>query len=154
LNFAFISSGESHTCGITRSGSLYCWGWNLDDQLGNGIQFTPTSTPTAAASSFSFTSIGAASAHTCAIDVSSVMYCWGRNSDGQIGLGTITSELFATPQRVAGGVAFDRLSVGRSHTCAATAAGVWYCWGDNQSGALGVGSITDSGTPLKVLGQP
>jgi alpha-tubulin suppressor-like RCC1 family protein len=154
LTFATITAGESHTCGVTRNGQLYCWGWNFDDQLGNGIPSTPSSTPTAVASSLSFTTIGAASSHTCAIDVSSVMYCWGRNSDGQIGLGTATSELFATPQRVGGGIAFDRLSTGRSHTCAGTAAGVWYCWGDNESGALGVGNTTDSGTPLKVLGQP
>lgn len=154
LTFASISAGESHTCGVTRNGQLYCWGWNFDDQLGNGIPTTPSSTPTAVASNLSFTTIGAASSHSCAIDVSSVTYCWGRNSDGQIGIASITSELFATPQRVIGGIAFDRLSVGRSHTCAATAAGVWYCWGDNESGALGVGNTTDSGTPLKVLGQP
>jgi alpha-tubulin suppressor-like RCC1 family protein len=82
------------------------------------------------------------------------MYCWGRNSAGQIGLGTIATELFATPQRAGGGIAFERLSAARSHTCAATPAGVWYCWGDNESGALGVGNTNASGTPLKVLGQP
>lgn len=154
LTFASISAGESHTCAVARNGHLYCWGWNFDNQLGNGIPTALSSTPTAVASSLSFTITGAARAHTCAIDASSVTYCWGRNSAGQIGLGTITAELFATPQRVVGGIAFDRLSVGRSYTCAATAAGVWYCWGDNESGVLGIGNTTDSGTPLKVLGQP
>jgi alpha-tubulin suppressor-like RCC1 family protein len=154
LTFASVSAGESHTCGITQSGSLYCWGWNFESQLGNGNPYTPSAVPVAVASSLTFKAIGAGSSHTCAIDTNGTGYCWGQNLDGQVGLGTVTGELFATPQAVVGGLAFDKLSVGRSHTCAATAAGVWYCWGANESGFLGVGTTTDSGTPLKVLGQP
>jgi alpha-tubulin suppressor-like RCC1 family protein len=138
---------------VTRSGSLYCWGWNFDNQLGNGNPYTPSAIPAAVASTLSFAGIGAGTSHTCAIDVSGAPYCWGQNLGGQVGLGTVTSELFATPQRVVGGLVFGKLTVGRSHSCAATMDGTWYCWGHNESGLLGVGTTTDSGTPVKVLGQ-
>ena len=138
---------------MARSGQLYCWGWNFDNQLGNGIQSIPSYAPVAVASSLGFTAAGAGVSHTCAIDVSSTTWCWGRNSDGQLGLGTITSEMFATPQRVVAGLAFEKITAGRSYNCGGTTAGVWYCWGDNENAALGVGNTTDSGTPLKVLGQ-
>jgi alpha-tubulin suppressor-like RCC1 family protein len=153
LAFSSVSAGDAHTCGVTRSGSLYCWGWNFDNQLGNGTSYTPSAVPVAVASSLSFIAVGGGTSHTCALDASGAAYCWGQNLSGQIGLGTATPELFATPQRVAGGLAFGKLSVGRSHTCAVTVDGLWYCWGNNESGVLGVGTITNSGTPAKVLGQ-
>jgi alpha-tubulin suppressor-like RCC1 family protein len=109
--------------------------------------------PTAVAGNLNFIDIGAGTSHSCAIDATNAAYCWGQNLNAQIGIGSSTSDLFATPQRVSGGLAFQKLSAGRSHTCAATTAGVWYCWGHNESGVLGVGNTTDSGTPLKILGQ-
>lgn len=153
LAFASIAAGESHTCGITRSGSLYCWGWNLDNQLGSGTPGTPSAVPVPVASDLHFLGMGAGSSHSCAIDESGVAWCWGENLGGQLGTGSSSSDLFATPQRVVGSLSFQKLSAGRSHTCAQTVEGVWYCWGHNESGVLGIGTTTDSGTPLKVLGQ-
>ena len=153
LTFASISAGESHTCAVTRNGQLYCWGWNFDSQLGDGIQSTPSSVPVAVASALGFSTVAAGAPYTCAIEVGGAAYCWGDNSVGQIGLGTITSERFATPQRVVGGLSFQQMSAGWSHVCAGTAAGVWYCWGENQGGVLGIGSIVNAGSPTRVLGQ-
>jgi alpha-tubulin suppressor-like RCC1 family protein/uncharacterized protein YjdB len=153
LTFASIAAGEAHTCGMTRDGSLYCWGWNFYNQLGSGTQTTPSAVPVRAASDLHFLGIGAGSAHSCAIDASGIAWCWGDNLGGQLGIGSSGSDLFATPQRVVGSLAFQKLSVGRSHTCAQTVEGAWYCWGDNESGVLGSGSTSNSGTPLKVLGQ-
>jgi alpha-tubulin suppressor-like RCC1 family protein len=153
LVFASIAAGESHTCGVTRARSMYCWGWNLDDQLGNGVSSTPSWVPVAVASSLSFSTAAAGSAHSCAIDTAGSVYCWGQNLKGQIGIGSITGDLFATPQRVDTNLAFRRLSAGRAYTCAATVDDVWYCWGDNESGLLGDGALMPSGAPLKILGQ-
>src|SRR6266550_1619595 len=34
--FTSVSAGNDHTCGVTGSGAAYCWGYNLDGELGNG----------------------------------------------------------------------------------------------------------------------
>ena len=151
LKFASVTAGQSHTCGVTRSGSAYCWGVNAE--LGAGVQFGSSWSPVAVAPNLNFSLIAAGAEHTCGIDINGVAYCWGRNSHGQVGVGTVSDEIFLTPQRVSGGFTFDRLTAGGQHTCARATAGVWYCWGRNENGMLGVGNITDSGTPLKVLGQ-
>ena len=91
--------------------------------------------------------------HTCALDAAGAAWCWGQNFNDQSGVGFASSQPIATPQRVVGGLTFDRLSVGFAHSCARTIPGVWYCWGSNEGSALGVGTATNSGTPLKVLGQ-
>jgi alpha-tubulin suppressor-like RCC1 family protein len=153
LIFASLSAGESHTCGITRGGSLYCWGWNLENQLGDGILSTPSAVPSGVAGITDVIGVGAGTSHSCAIDAAGAAYCWGQNLHGETGNGSMTSDLFATPQRVGGSVAFQRLSAGRSHTCAEAVDGTWVCWGRNESGVLGTGNTTDSASPLKILGQ-
>ena len=153
LTFASITAGGAHTCGLTGSGSVYCWGSNGNGQLGSGVLSAPSAVPVQVASNLNFIAVFAGLSHTCAIDSGGAAYCWGWNRNGQVGVGVVSDAGFATPQRVVGGFTFDRLSVAGSHSCARTTTGVWYCWGDNESGALGVGTTTDSGTPLKVLGQ-
>ncbi len=150
LTFASLSAGESHTCGLTSAGALYCWGWNFEGELGNGNGPTPSAVPSAVVGGHTFLVVRAGGNHTCAIDAAHAAYCWGSNANGQLGIGSISSTNFMTPQPVVGGLAFEKLSVGASVSCAATVAGVWYCWGNNSNGALGVGSKTaDSATPLK-----
>lgn len=152
LAFASISAGESHSCGVTTDAALYCWGWNFDGQLGNGATQTASWAPVRVASNLTFTAVAAGGSHTCAIAVGGAAYCWGRNDNAQLGIGPSTQESIATPQRVGTDLIFDKLSAGRGHTCG-RGADTWYCWGDNESGVLGFGSTTDSGSPVKVLGQ-
>jgi alpha-tubulin suppressor-like RCC1 family protein len=155
LTFASISAGESHTCGIATDGALYCWRWNLEGELGDGNAPALSATPNKIASGQSFLTVSAGAMHTCAIDTTHALYCWGLNASGQPGLGASGPTIAATPQRVVGGLAFAKISLGGAHSCAATTDGVWYCWGQNDSGQLGVGTRGEaSPLPLKVLGQP
>jgi alpha-tubulin suppressor-like RCC1 family protein len=152
LSYTSITAGGAHTCGLTRSGFLYCWGSDFYDQLGTGTDRVASDVPVPVTGGLSFSAVAAGSFHTCAIDTGGAAHCWGWNLYGQTGAGNVADEVIATPQRVVGGLTFDRLTAGGSHNCARTTAGTWYCWG-NESGLLGVGTNTNSGTPLKVLGQ-
>jgi alpha-tubulin suppressor-like RCC1 family protein len=82
-----IEGGRSHTCGIRRDGSLWCWGQNDDGQLGLGESgFADRSSPERLALG-DWIHVSAGEAHTCAIRSSGTLYCWGRNELGQLGVG-------------------------------------------------------------------
>jgi alpha-tubulin suppressor-like RCC1 family protein len=53
---------------------------------------------------------------------------------------------------VLGGLQFQSISPGSFHTCAVTAAGEAYCWGENEDGQLGVNSTTNASEPTLVSG--
>ena len=155
ITFASISAGESHTCGLTPDGALYCWGWNLEGELGDGSGRTLSATPNRIAADHVFIAVSAGGFHTCAIDAAHNLYCWGLNASGQLGIGALGLTTAATPLLVVGSLSFAKVSLGTAHSCAATTGGVWYCWGQNESGQLGGGNKGEaSAAPLKVLGQP
>jgi alpha-tubulin suppressor-like RCC1 family protein len=49
LTFATVSAGGSHSCGVTTSNAVYCWGYNGNGTLGDGTT-TNRLVPTAVAS--------------------------------------------------------------------------------------------------------
>jgi len=141
LVFSSVSVGYSHTCGITTAGVAYCWGDNFRGQLGDGST-APKGTPVAVAGGLTFASLSAGWYHTCGLTTAGAAYCWGGNSYGGLGDGSTSSS--TTPLAVAGGHTFVEVSAGWSgwggeHTCALTAAGAAYCWGDGRLGQLGNG---------------
>lgn len=106
LSFASVSAGDEHSCGVTTMGAGYCWGFNLDGQLGNGMTaYTPVRVPTLVAGGLTFASVSAGrgsvrGAHTCGITPGGLAYCWGSNVVGQLGDGSMVSS--AVPVRVGG----------------------------------------------------
>lgn len=89
--------------------------------------------------------------HTCAVTTDGAAKCWGNNTEGQLGDGTTTSR--STPVTVSGlasGVSL--IAAGYRHSCAATASGAAYCWGDNSVGGLGDNTTTDRRSPVQVSG--
>ncbi len=95
--------------------------------------------------------VAAGSDHTCALtDAGSVM-CWGRNESGQLGDGT--TAISGTPVAVEGlssGVA--AVAAGADFTCALTSAGGVLCWGGNEYGQLGDGTMSNRSTPVAETG--
>jgi alpha-tubulin suppressor-like RCC1 family protein len=100
LRFASLSAGASYTCGLTRAGDAWCWGYNAYGQLGNGTTATETSLPSAVQGGLRFTSLTAGAYHTCGMAVDGKGYCWGNNAAGQLGDGTRVARL--RPVKVTG----------------------------------------------------
>lgn len=85
--------------------------------------------------------IDAGGYHTCALDEESDAYCWGNNTEGQLGTG-VTSGKRDEPQavRMLFDTKFQQISVGRNHTAAIDMAGNIWVWGANFDGQLGDGT--------------
>ncbi len=139
-----VEAGQSHTCGLREGFDAYCWGLNNSIEAGNGAPLgiagaTLVSTPTPVDTTSSFTELRTDTFHSAAIDRDGALFVWGRNTEGQLGLGD--QELRETPVLVGSG--YLGVGVGRFTTCAISEDGSLACAGKNTAGELGVGDTED-----------
>ncbi|AXV10096.1 BNR repeat domain protein (plasmid) [Euzebya pacifica] len=114
--FTDITAGYFHTCAIDTAGAMWCWGDGLRGQRGDGTTTRPQGTPVAVLGNITASRIAAGSNHTCAIDTTAAAWCWGWNSQGQLGDGMTQDQ--TSPVAVVGGHVFSDVSGGSSHTIA------------------------------------
>jgi alpha-tubulin suppressor-like RCC1 family protein len=150
---AALSAGGSHTCALTTAGAVFCWGSNINGQLGTG---DTVSRPEPAAVTFPagagpIAQVSGGINHTCAVTTAGVGYCWGNNTNSRLGDGTTTQRLVPTPITVPAGMgAVAQINGGSAHSCAVTVAGVGYCWGVNTNSRLGDGSTVTRSVPTPI----
>jgi len=135
-DWATLDLGQDSACAIDAAAGLFCWGDNAAFQL--GVAGAPPSVlaPLAVGSASSWADVSVDAFGGCAREREGSLWCWGRNAEGQLGLGDIVAR--ATPSRVSG-PAWSSVSVGRFHTCATTSQRAVACTGANTVGELGVG---------------
>jgi alpha-tubulin suppressor-like RCC1 family protein len=167
ISFTAIALGGKHACAIgvnaSAAKSIWCWGAAGIGQLGYG---TYTGTPFETSPrqvqlshitnlGFNIQNIDAGKFHTCAIFQAEGTYCWGDNSDGQLGAILAGPPQSDIPVAVAvpAGVSFRQTASGNQHTCAVSTSDDAYCWGYNGFGRLGDNTTTNRLTPVKVV-QP
>ena len=103
-----------------------------------------------------FASVHPGGRHTCALDTDGRAYCWGDNTSGQLGDGTIAGSSEPPrlrPQAVSGNYRFAALQSGAFHTCGLVSDGTAYCWGSNGNSRLGTEISGSSPVPTPVTGD-
>lgn len=142
-NYTTVRAGDLFTCGLHSGGNLYCWGSNEGGQLGYDSMADYYTKPRYAVKGpdggtlTGIVSLAAGDAHCCGVTASGEMYCWGENSQGQIGDGT-WEDVKRHAVQVVGGLAFSTsIAPANAHTCAVTQSGDLYSWGFNSSGQFG-----------------
>jgi alpha-tubulin suppressor-like RCC1 family protein len=168
-----LAVGTLHACGIQTDGSLWCWGSNRFGQLGLHPG-TPSNLPERCESSQEYAACGtslvrmgsasdwtkvtAGGGHTCALNAAGTLFCWGRNHAGQLGSGVTgpqsceVSYPLCNPEPVTVGGGFADVWAGTSHTCARKATGQLLCWGRNDVGQVGDGTVTNRLAPVELDG--
>jgi len=143
-NIATISTGGNDTCAALVDGTAYCWG----DAPGPGTRPLPLK---------GVVSIQAGEGDICALLIDGTVDCWGDNSSGQVGNGAGADALYpvSTPTPVQGLNHVVAVSAGTAGECAVLADRTAACWGANNHGQLGNGTVTSgppygSSTPVAV----
>jgi len=139
MSAATISAGQGHSCAVTTTGAVKCWGANDYGQLGNGtttnssvpVTVSGLATGAVAVSATDRPFIGGGpdtkyGQHSCAVTTTGAAKCWGANFNGELGNGTTTDSSVPVPVTgLASGVA--AVSAGGQHSCAVTTAGAAKC---------------------------
>ena len=157
---ASIGAGANHTCAAKLDGTAWCWGLNTYGALGDGTT-TQRLVPVQVSGLSSVTSLAGGGGHTCAIRSDTSVWCWGMNSSGQVGNGPPTDPLvingslpniLTTPVAASGLSGALALTAGGSSSCAQLSGGTAACWGHNNMGQLGDGTIVNRLSPVAVSG--
>jgi alpha-tubulin suppressor-like RCC1 family protein/uncharacterized protein YjdB len=127
--FKSISSFRFMSCGVTTQNEIECWGKR--DNLGEDPL-----TPLKKSGGVMFKSVVVGANHYCGLDVSGIAYCWGSNSEGQLGNSSTVASM-TEPVRVnlsvAGISGFVSLGAGEAHSCGISLSGRPYCWGRGEA---------------------
>ena len=172
-----VAAAQKHICVLLDNGKIACFGYNSEGQLGTGdltnrgllasqvgdstaLVLLPTGTKAV--------SLALADAHTCALLDNGKAYCWGRNLEGQLGIGSATSVTTAAlmgnslqPVLLPTGSTVLKMIASFRKTCALILrAGQkqMVCWGLNQNvnmggGNLGIGNVNAVGTNTASMGD-
>ncbi|MGL4948682.1 MAG: leucine-rich repeat protein [Mycoplasma sp.] len=173
----YITLGNDHSAAIV-DGVMYTWGGNEEGQLGIGSAPSQSKPVKVADNSgtidgkewvfknSNITQITLGDFHSSAVDKNGVMYTWGYNYYGQLGIGTSGSSAYKSkPVKVADNSGtidgkewtftnsnITQIALGKEHS-SAVANGVIYTWGGNEEGQLGIGTSGSSAhksKPVKV----
>jgi alpha-tubulin suppressor-like RCC1 family protein len=170
--FRVVQAGLLHSCALSLSQQVWCWGANGEGQIGVDSTIVPGTSvaPNAGFVEGSIAAVTTTGLHTCALTTSGIARCWGWGSSGQLGNNADTAS--GVPVTVSGGFTFriepatvptppdpdfyipgqSFISAGFAHTCGILTTNAARCWGDNEDGQLGTGNTTNADVPTAVLG--
>ncbi len=116
-----VSAGGLHSCLVTLTRTVKCWGDNSVEQ---------SSVPSGLTGVLE---VGTGLFHSCALRANGAITCWGES----------TLNKLAVPTQFA---PFVDLAVGDDHACARSADGSTHCWGDTGSNRTSVPTAIDART--------
>jgi alpha-tubulin suppressor-like RCC1 family protein len=145
-----IATRFDHACALARDGSLWCWGANTEGQLGQDDEYgsstdRPVPTPVTGPRDFAF--VDAGQGHSCAVRTGGTLWCWGRNSEAELGQGPNAPIQMRRPMQVGTASGWQAVQAGQNFTCGLRA-GDTLCWGSVQDAAI------PGGTPGGVVDTP
>src|SRR5579872_3044814 len=148
---AHVIGGDEFTCALISDGTMQCWGLGEKGQRGDGTFNQMSTVPVAVSGITTAVAAGAGYDHACALLADGTTQCWGNNDYGQLGNPSVSGNS-AVPVPVGGLSPPSALPVRPLHTCAVLSNGTAQCWGRNDSGQVGDGTMNTATSPVAVAG--
>src|SRR5262249_60834665 len=140
---------------LTSTGQVLAWGFNGDGELGNGTTTdSATPVPVSLPAGTTVKAIRAGCEHSLALTSTGEVLAWGANRDGELGNGSTTPSDVPIPVPLTVGTTVKAISTGQTHSLALTSTGQVLAWGDNESGQLGIGTVTRGRTTRSPARRP
>lgn len=144
-----LTAGYGHNCGLTLgSGVVRCWGANYYKQAEPTDMAEMVLKASIVQNVSGGVEVSAGSRNSCVVLSSGLVWCWGDNSKGQIGVG-FTSD-WELPSQVVNLTGAVSVQTGESFVCSLLQNKNMWCWGENKQGQLGNGTKDTSYVPVKV----
>ena len=138
---ALVEGATRHSCALTATGGVKCWGNNSSGQLGNGTTIASLTPIAVSGLASGIASLAAGDTSSCATTTGGGAQCWGAVNSAK------------TPQDINGFTSgVQEIGIGNGTTCVLTGSSAMQCWGSNGSGQLGDGTTTNRTTPATVTG--
>lgn len=154
-NWKQITVGGEHTCAVHSNDTGYCWGRNLEGEIGNNT--TTTVSPFGIPTPTQMTTLGIAETragefHVCLrVIADATIRCWGFNGEGQVGVGNFNLQPDDIP--ISSQLSWTAVAAGGRSSCM-LASTVAYCVGWDAEGQLGNGDpLTSIAVREQVLGS-
>lgn len=161
---AQVTAGSTQTCALLTTGAIRCWGGGGYGALGYGNtdDIGDDETPASAGNvpiGATVSAVSSGSGITCAVLEGGDLLCWGADLEGQLGRGDLDpypdndddlllsrfgdDETPDTLHPIVVGDTVESVAIGGWHTCVVTTSAAVRCWGDNRTGAVGIGQASE-----------
>ena len=145
-----VAVGGTTSCAVRADTSLWCWGTMITVpdplSLSPTTRFADSATPVQIPIN-GVRSVAVGMYHSCANLVDDSVWCWGKNTRGQLGNNTQIDSIVPVRALMSSVISVD---VGTAHTCAVRRTGSVWCWGTNSSHQLGLRFSTPRLRPTSV----
>ncbi len=146
-----VAAGGSSTCALVGLDAAHravkCWGANYSGQLGDGTNQASDTPVTVQGLPGDVVALAPGGDHYCVLSSAGGVRCWGANFFGQLGDGLYdNSNVAVQVSGLESGV--KTIAAGPGNTCAILQSGALWCWGRNDFGELGIGSLDPSQSPV------
>jgi len=141
-----VGLGWNHSCAISDTEVLYCWGAGGEGRLGTGDTANLTR-PTEIDAGPGWTMVDGGTTHTCGIRDGALL-CWGSNGAGELGDGTRIPRHI--PTVIGDETNWTSVAAGNTFTCGVRGEDRLYCWGNNEFGQIGIGPEPTALVPTRI----
>jgi alpha-tubulin suppressor-like RCC1 family protein len=140
-----VDAGADHVMALDATGALWSWGMNYQGELGRGVaavgEYSTSAQPVEASGPWAAVSAG--EAHNLAIARNGTLWAWGRNAEGQLGIGQDVDphQIHPRPVQVGADTDWKQASAGMYASVAVKRDGTLWAWGEESLGFNPIGYV-------------